>query len=134
MKISAKKYAQALASALDSATTLSEQKKMLKQFVALLARRRALQQVDGIIRALEAHYNALDNAARATVSFARQPDAATQSLVRKTLAELMHVDDVAIDIEINTALLGGFRAKFPEAIIDASLKTKLTKLHQALAN
>ena len=105
--------------------------KLTTSFLGVLAGNRRLAALPAIIR----DFNALAAARRGEISArvtAAHPLSATQqkALAAKLKAGLGR--DVALDITIDPAILGGLIVRVGSRMIDSSLKTRLDSLGQAL--
>jgi len=107
---------------------------LVSEFLALLARRRHLKYLPGICRQFEKLAEA--NLGRATVRLRipYQPGAELQDRLREHLAALGLFspelkNGVKFEILLDKSLLGGFVAEYGGRSLDASLRTRLNRLH-----
>jgi F-type H+-transporting ATPase subunit delta len=100
-------------------------------FLGVLAKNRRLGQLPGVIRA----YNTLSARHRgeitAEVTSAHALDAGQVDAIRQNLRTRMG-RDIAVDLNVDPAILGGLVVKIGSQMIDGSIRTKLNTLAQAM--
>ena len=100
-------------------------------FLGVLARNRRLAQLPGVIRA----YNMLSARHRgeitAEVTSAHSLDDGQVDAIRQNLRTRMG-RDIAVDLNVDPAILGGLVVKIGSQMIDGSIPTKLNTLAQAM--
>ena len=100
-------------------------------FLGVLARNRRLAQLPGVIRA----YNMLSARHRgeitAEVTSAHTLDDGQVDAIRQNLRTRMG-RDIAVDLNVDPAILGGLVVKIGSQMIDGSIRTKLNTLAQAM--
>lgn len=100
-------------------------------FLGVLAKNRRLAQLPGVIRA----FNILSARHRgeltAEVTSAHQLDAGQVDAIRQNLRTRMG-RDIAVDLNVDPAILGGLVVKIGSQRIDGSIRTKLNNLALAM--
>ena len=100
-------------------------------FLGVLARNRRLAQLPGVIRA----FNTLSARHRgeltAEVTSAHSLDDGQVDAIRQNLRTRMG-RDIAVDLNVDPAILGGLVVKIGSQMIDGSIRTKLNTLAQAM--
>jgi F-type H+-transporting ATPase subunit delta len=100
-------------------------------FLGVLAKNRRLAQLPGVIRA----FNILSARHRgeitAEVTSAHQLDAGQVDAIRQNLRTRMG-RDIAVDLNVDPAILGGLVVKIGSQMIDGSIRTKLNTLAQVM--
>jgi F-type H+-transporting ATPase subunit delta len=100
-------------------------------FLGVLARNRRLAQLPAVIRA----FNTLSARHRgeitAEVTSAHQLDAGQVDAIRQNLRTRMG-RDIAVDLNVDPAILGGLVVKIGSQMIDGSIRTKLNNLAHAM--
>ena len=101
------------------------------RFLGVLAQNRRLSQLPGVIRA----FNMLSARHRgeitAEVTSAHALDAGQVDAIRQNLRTRMG-RDIAVDLSVDPAILGGLVVKIGSQMIDGSIRTKLNTLAQAM--
>jgi F-type H+-transporting ATPase subunit delta len=100
-------------------------------FLGVLAKNRRLAQLPAVIRA----FNMLSARHRgeitAEVTSAHQLDEGQVDAIRQNLRTRMG-RDIAVDLNVDSAILGGLVVKIGSQMIDGSIRTKLNNLAQAM--
>lgn len=100
-------------------------------FLGVLARNRRLAQLPGVIRA----FNILSARHRgeltAEIVSAHALDSGQVDAIRQNLRTRMG-RDIAVDLKVDPAILGGLVVKIGSQMIDGSIRTKLNNLAQAM--
>ena len=100
-------------------------------FLGVLAKNRRLGQLPGVIRA----FNTLSARHRgeltAEVTSAHTLDDGQVDAIRQNLRTRMG-RDIAVDLRVDPAILGGLVVKIESQMIDGSIRTKLNNLAQAM--
>jgi len=97
------------------------------EFVALLVKQRKLKQAEKITNEFIRYAKKQEGIVGVELTTARKLDKTAFTTIKQAFGENVE----AIE-KIDESLLGGFIAKTEDKIFDASLKTQLTKLKQAL--
>ena len=100
---------------------------VIKNFVELLTRKQLLKKVDLIIAEFVAYAKRQEGIVGIEVTSARELDDKTINQIKKIFGS--KVEAVA---QVSAGLLGGLTVRTADTIFDASLKTQLFKLKQAL--
>lgn len=132
MKISAKKYAQAFYEAISEVQNANELNTCIHNFILLLQQADMLAKIEDILIHFSALYNTAHNAYDGKVILAKEVDNEAMSNINKTIKDWLKADHVNLTYTTDHALIGGFKAIFPDYIIDASVKTKLKNLQHLL--
>lgn len=107
---------------LDSLTT---------KFLGVLAHNRRLSQTGSVIRAFETLLSAHRGEARAEITSAH-PLSRSQVTALETQLKTRAGRDVALDLKVDPAIMGGLVVKLGSQMIDSSIRTRLNTLAQAM--
>ena len=127
MKISSKKYAQALMAAFENA---DDPKLAIKNLLNLLRRKKQLKLLSKILQAFEELWNQTHGIVKMEVSCPKKFESSLQVL-EKSLAEKTG-KKIIFKQKIDDSLIGGFAIRVGDTLIDASLKARLNVLQSGL--
>jgi F-type H+-transporting ATPase subunit delta len=99
--------------------------------LGVLATNRRLFQLPGVIRAFETLLSAHKGETRAEVTSAFPLSKTQQTALAKQL-KARTGRDMALDLTVDPAIMGGLIVKMGSRMIDSSLRTRLNKLAQAM--
>ncbi len=100
---------------------------VIEQFVLILQKNNKLKKADYIIEEFINYSKKQDGAKMVEIETARKLDHTVLAKLKKTFGEKSEITEL-----VNKDLLGGARIKVDDMIYDASLKTQLAQLKQAL--
>ena len=100
-------------------------------FIGLVASKRRLFALPGMIRAYRAKVAEAKGIVAAEVTLAEEPSAAQLKDITATLKDVAG-QDVALSVKIDPAIIGGLVVKMGSRMVDASLKTKLNSIRLAM--
>lgn len=100
-------------------------------FISLVASKRRLFALPGMIRAYRAKVAEAKGIVSAEVTLAEEPSAAQLKDITATLKDVAG-QDVALSVKIDPAIIGGLVVKMGSRMVDASLKTKLNSIRLAM--
>jgi len=100
---------------------------VMEQFVLILQKNNKLKKADYIIEEFISYSKKQEGIKMIEIETARKLDHAILTKLKKTFGEKSEITEV-----VNKNLLGGVRIKVDDLIYDASLKTQLAQLKQAL--
>jgi F-type H+-transporting ATPase subunit delta len=100
-------------------------------FLGVLARNRRLGQLGGVIRAFNTLAARHRGEISAEVVSAHRLDEGQVEAIRKNLGTRFG-SDIAVDLRVDPAILGGLVVKVGSRMIDGSIRTKLNNLAQAM--
>ena len=100
-------------------------------FLGVLAQNRRLSRLDGVIRAFSLLAARHRGEITAEVTSARPLDDDQVDAIKQNLRTRMG-RDIAVDLEVDPAILGGLVVKIGSQMIDGSIRTKLNHLAQAM--
>jgi F-type H+-transporting ATPase subunit delta len=100
-------------------------------FLGVLARNRRLAQLGGVIRAFNTLAARHRGEINAEVISAHPLDEGQVDAIRQNLRTRMG-RDIAVDLHVDPAILGGLVVKIGSQMIDGSIRTKLNTLAQAM--
>jgi len=100
-------------------------------FLGVLAKNRRLSQLGNVIRAFDTLAARHRGEISAEVTSAHPLDDKQVEAIRKNLRTRMGTD-IAVDLKIDPAVLGGLVVKIGSRMIDGSIRTKLNMLAQAM--
>ena len=101
------------------------------RFLGVLARNRRLKQLGNVIRAFNILTARHRGEIKAEVTSAHPLDDGQVDAIRKNLRARMG-RDIAVDLEVDPAILGGLVVKIGSQMIDGSIRTKLNNLAHAM--
>jgi len=100
-------------------------------FLRLVAKQRRLFAVRGMVENFKRLADAHRGVARAEVTVAERPSAALESEIKKALSDVAG-KDVAVDLKIDPAIIGGIVVKMGSRMVDSSLRAKLNGIKLAM--
>ncbi|KKR34611.1 MAG: ATP synthase subunit delta [Candidatus Magasanikbacteria bacterium GW2011_GWA2_40_10] len=100
---------------------------VIGQFVLILQKNNKLKKVNYIIEEFENYAKKQEGIKMVEIETARKLDPTVISKLKKTFGEKSEITEL-----VNKELLGGARIKVDDMVYDASLKTQLARLKQAL--
>ncbi len=100
---------------------------VMEQFVLILQKNNKLKKVDYIIEEFENYAKKQEGIKMIEVQTARKLDSVVINKLKKIFGEKSEITEV-----VNKDLLGGVKIKVDDLVYDASLKTQLSQLKQAL--
>jgi F-type H+-transporting ATPase subunit delta len=100
-------------------------------FLGVLARNRRLAQLGNVIRAFNLLAARHRGEINAEVTSAHKLDEGQVDAIRKNL-RTRYGADIAVDLHVDPAILGGLVVKIGSRMIDGSIRTKLNTLAQAM--
>lgn len=100
-------------------------------FLRLVAKQRRLFAVRGMIESFKRLADVHRGVARAEVTVAERPSAALESEIKKALSDVAG-KDVAVDLKIDPAIIGGIVVKMGSRMVDSSLRAKLNGIKLAM--
>lgn len=130
MKISSKKYAQALIAAFENA---DDPRPAIKNLLNLLRRKKQLKLLPKILQAFEELWNQTHGIVKMEVSCPQKFESSLQVLEKSMEgAPLSGGKKMIFKQKIDDSLIGGFCIRSGDTLIDASLKSRLKMLEQRL--
>lgn len=117
---------------LTNGKTEEEQKKALKDFVPLLAKKRMLGKTKNIITEYRTIYNKAHNIVEATVTLTERLDEKTRLKLRESLKKKYRAREVHMLEKVDARLLGGIKVRMGDTLHDTSLAHALDQLHAQL--
>lgn len=129
MRITPKKYAQALAQTLESA---EDPKEIIRNLLTFLRRRKQFRLLPKILQAFEEEWSRRRGIVRMRVTY---PTRFAQSL-QELEANLQKHLGKSVDFQTKSSetLIGGFRIHVEDILIDASVESRLNALSRRLNN
>jgi len=100
-------------------------------FLRLVAAQRRLFAVRGMVKAFEKLADAHRGVVRAEVTVAEKPSEALAADIKQALSEVAG-KNVAVDLRIDPAIIGGLVVKIGSRMVDSSLRTKLNGIKVAM--
>lgn len=129
-KITPKHYAVLLAE-LTEDLSHQEIERVVKKFVLLLVGRNQLSLAEKIVYEFHHHYLKIAGQREGELTSARPLPEREKKEIERALAGLLKQEVILRD-KIDRTLLGGVLIRFPDLLIDASLKGRLQSLKQSL--
>ncbi len=109
-----------------------ELKIVLKNFVALLAKKQMLGSVGGVIDGYSKLYNKAHGITQATVTLISRLDPDTRIKLREALKKKHNAREVHMLEKVDARLLGGIKVRVGDIVYDSSLKNTLNQLEAKL--
>ena len=129
MKYSPQQYASALYEAVKGKTA-EKSVTVLNNFSALLKKNRDTALTRKIAEAFERYAHKKERIISGELVSAREMDGRLKSDVVKKMAEKTKADELYLKEKFDDNLIGGFKIKAGEFLLDASLKGALKKMHR----
>lgn len=120
-----------LAKAVAAVATSMKLDALTSKFLGVLAQNRRLSQLGAVITAYQALAASHRGEATASVTSAHALDAAQVTALKKQLRAKIG-RDVAVDLSVDPAILGGLVVKIGSQMIDSSIRTRLNTLANAM--
>ena len=127
MKITPRKYAQALADMMNSS---SDKVSTVKDFLAFLRRKKQFRLLPKVMQAFEKEWNARNGIVKLSIAYPEKFEQSVAELGRKIGASLGK--EVTIQSKSSKKLIGGFTVQVDDTLIDASILGRLKSLEQKL--
>lgn len=127
MKISPKKYAVALSEVLQKSADPAQ---TIKNFLTSLRRRKQMKALPKVLSAFEEIWNQAHGIEKIEVEYPQKFEAALKEFEKKLSSA--SGKKVIFRAKTNDALIGGFRLRSGDTLIDASIKGRLKALEQRL--
>jgi F-type H+-transporting ATPase subunit delta len=131
MKISLKKYAQALYEATADKSE-AEAKRYIVNFVKILAENKDLKRADLIAKHFSKVWNREHGVTVIDVLTAQEMDSETVELLNGYIVKLFKADKVVIRKKVDKSILGGVVFRHGDMVYDASLKSRINGLKEAM--
>ena len=131
MKISLKKYAQALYEATVDKSE-EEVKRYVQNFVKILAENKDLKRGDLIGKYFRKTWNREHGITVVDMTTAKEADEETVKVISDYSAKLFNNDQVVIRTKVDQDILGGVIIKNGDTVFDGSLKSKIKSLKEAM--
>ncbi len=109
-----------------------DQKKALKEFVPLVAKKRMMGKMQDIITEYRAIYNKAHNIVEATVTLTERLDEKTRLKLREALKKKYKAREVHMLEKVDARLLGGLKVRIGDTVHDTSLLRTLNQLQAKL--
>lgn len=109
-----------------------KQKEYMKEFVALVFKKRMQGKMNEIIAEYRKLYNAKHGIVEATVTLTDRLSEATRLKLREALKKKYKAREVHMLEKVDQRLIGGMKVKVGDTVHDASLGHVLTQLHKQL--
>ena len=103
----------------------------LPNLIALLLRRRRVDQLPNIAREFRRLYNRRAGIVEATATSALELDANEVAAIRSRLEQITK-DKVELELRVDPALLGGIQVRLGDLLIDGSVRGRLERLRAKL--
>ena len=132
MKISTKKYAQALLD-LTVQKDKKEVTKTIAEFVRVLVLNNHLSRAQEIINEFEKLADVKDNIVRAKVQSAKELESDSLDSISSFVKEVTKAEKVILEQEVRKDLLGGVIVRYGDRVIDFSLKNKVRELREKMS-
>lgn len=129
MKITPRKYAQALAQTLEEK---DDPKAIIRNLLALLRRRKQFRLLPKIIEAFEREWNRRRGIVKLKVTYPAQFENSINELEKKLRSILR--SKLWIVPHPSSTLIGGLRIETEDTLIDGSLESRLKELSQKLTH
>ncbi len=132
-KASVKQYAQVLLEITEGQEGAALQKSV-SRFAEVLMANNQMANVEKIIKSFQILWNKKVGVIEAELLSARQLDTETLSLLDKHLKKVAKAESIDLTLETDKNIIGGVVIKYGDKIIDASLRSRLRSLREAILN
>ena len=102
------------------------------RFLLLMVRKNTFRYIDLITKEITKIMNRKQGIIAASLEYSSPPDEEVKSLVREAVKNKTGAAGVELEECYSPALIGGYRLKIGDTIIDASIRSQLQKLKAAL--
>lgn len=130
-KVGTTEYAEILFE-LTSGKSDADIQKAIKVFTGYLAKQKALGSAGDIQKAYERLVDSKEGRVRVTLATPEKLDSGTVAEIQQTMQKTFEASSVELQEKIDTSLIGGWRARTEDYLIDASLKGRLDRLKATL--
>jgi len=127
MKLKPKDYAQGLYQAVKDQPE-AEIKRMISNFVQLLAKKQALKLEKEIINSFIKIYNQDKGILEVDLKSARPLSSEQEEQIKNKISEITKMPKIELKKQVDQKILGGLIFKYQDNLYDASLKTNLNNL------
>lgn len=134
MKISPEKYASALFELLKDANNQKEANILISNFISLTVKNNDFYQIDKIIKEFKKKWDQEFRLIKAEIISVYPISSDVEKVILDYVKKEAKMTQVEIENKIDKEILGGVIVKYDDRIFDASLKTKLNRLKEALLN
>ncbi len=97
-------------------------------FIKLVATKRRLFAIEGMVRAFNALNDQAKGVVRARVTVAQEISQEQTAALEQTLSEMSAGKSVAMDVVVDPSIIGGLVVKLGSRMIDGSVRTKLNSI------
>ncbi len=130
-KLGTTEYAEIL-SALTEGKSDTEAKAALKVFSGFLVKHKAAGMIDDIRKAYERLIDKKEGRVRGTIGVAAKLSESERKEIESAVKKLFHTKEIVLEEKMDETLIGGWRVRTDEYLIDASLKGRLDRLKTTL--
>jgi F-type H+-transporting ATPase subunit delta len=127
MKISPKKYAQALYEAVEGKDKEGV-KKTLDNLVNLLIENRDVAKADKVIEHFGQIWNDKNQIVEAKATTSAEIDQPTLDIIRDYIKDLSQAENIELKNDVDKEILGGTVIRYEDKLVDASLRTQIKQL------
>jgi len=130
-KLGTTEYAEILFALIEGKSD-TEAKVALKVFSGFLVKHKAAGMIDDIRKAYERLIDKKEGRVRGTIGVAAKLSESERKEIESAVKKLFHTKEIVLEEKMDETLIGGWRVRTDEYLIDASLKGRLDRLKTTL--
>jgi len=104
----------------------------IKEFAAFLQKRRLLKYLPKVIQQYRLAYNTKESAADVTLTGAEKLNSTAKDHIEKQLVKELGFNEVTLSTQQDPAVLGGFKIKVDDLVVDDTVRGKINQLRDYL--
>ncbi len=132
MKISAKKYAQALLEAVEDKSE-KEAELIIARLLKLMIADNGLKDMDALIKNFIEFWNKKNSLSVVELTTAVDPSSSTEKIITAHVKEMLGVEQLEINKKIDKNILGGMIIREGDKIFDGSLRGRLYDMKEKIS-
>ena len=102
------------------------------RFLVLMVRKNVIRHIDSVIDEVKKTLDRKNGIVQVTAEYAFPPEGNFESRLKETIRKRTGAARVDITGQVNTELIGGYRLRIGDEIIDASIRCQLRKLETCM--
>ena len=118
---------------ISSSGTLSYAQETAVKFFLLIVKKNAVRHIYGISEEIKKQINKRQGVVVVSVEYAFEPEKEFESRIVETIKNQLGTARVELSAQLNPDLIGGYRLRIGDGIIDASIRNQLRKMKTCLA-
>lgn len=133
MKISPRKYAQALAESLDSVKSETEVNERINSLLKMLVKRKESKLIKRLPELFKGVWLKRQGKMEMSVTMSDEISDSEKSVLQKLLKDAFK-KDIDMSVKVENDIIGGMKIEFGEYVIDGSVRKNLEMLENKLVN